>query len=84
MNKSTWNLIFSRRIVYNALPLALVVGTILNLINQGEHVLAGHGVSWPHLFLNYMVPYCVASYAAIRNERQKECPKMHEQRSEHD
>lgn len=76
MNKSILKLTFCRRTAYNALPLAMVVGTILNLINQGERVLAGTGVSWPHVFLNYLVPYCVASYAAARNESQKGCCKV--------
>lgn len=58
----------SRRIVENALRIALVVGTVLNLVNQGDAILAGAGVSWIHLLLNYGVPYCVASYSAARNQ----------------
>jgi len=59
---------FSRRIVMNALRIALLVGSVLNLVNQGEAILAGSGVSWLHLVLNYAVPYCVASYSAARNQ----------------
>lgn len=55
-------------IVRNALIAAAVVGTILNMINQGEAVLAGNGISWIHLSMNYLVPYCVASYSAAKNE----------------
>lgn len=58
----------SRRIVVNSARIALVVGTVLNLINQGEAVVAGAPVSWTHLLLNYAVPYCVASYSAARND----------------
>jgi hypothetical protein len=58
----------SRHVAANALRIALVVGTVLNLINQGEAVLSGDGISWFHLVLNYLVPYCVASYSAARNE----------------
>lgn len=58
----------SRRIVMNALRIALLVGSVLNLVNQGEAILAGSGVSWLHLVLNYAVPYCVASYSAARNQ----------------
>lgn len=57
-----------RRIVINSLRIALVVGTVLNLVNQGEAIMAGASVSWVHLFLNYAVPYCVASYSAAKNE----------------
>ena len=55
-------------IVRNAIKIALVVGTILNLINQSERVLAGGTISWLHFVLNYIVPYCVASYSAAENE----------------
>lgn len=58
----------SRRIVINSLRIAVVVGTVLNLVNQGEAIIAGAGISWLHLLLNYAVPYCVASYSASRNE----------------
>ena len=60
--------ILLRHIVFNALKIALVVGTLLNLINQGDHLLQGEGISWFHLLLNYLVPYCVASYSAAKNE----------------
>ena len=56
-------------IVRNAVKIALVVGSVLNLINQGEALWRGSGVSWPHVLLNFLVPYCVASYSAAKNER---------------
>lgn len=52
-----------------ALKVALVVGSVLNLINQGGPLLRGAGVDWLHLGLNYVVPFCVSSYSAARNER---------------
>lgn len=61
----------SRRIAINALRIALVVGTVLNLVNQGGAIMAGARASWIHLLLNYAVPYCVASYSAARNELTK-------------
>jgi len=65
---SLLQLAFTAQIVRNAVKVSLVVGTVLNLINQGEKVLSAQGVSWFHLVLNYLVPYCVASYAAAKNE----------------
>ncbi len=47
---------------------SMVVGTLLNLINQGGPVLDGAPLSWPHLLLNYLVPFCVSSYSAAKNE----------------
>ncbi len=58
----------SRHIVINAFKIAMVVGTLLNLVNQGESMLHGGTISWLHLLLNYLVPYCVASYSATKNE----------------
>jgi hypothetical protein len=58
----------SGQIVRNALRIALVVGTVLNLINQGSAILAASGISWIHVAMNYLVPYCVASYSAAKNE----------------
>jgi hypothetical protein len=43
---------------------ALVVGTILNLINQGDALVTGGHVVIPKLLLTYCVPFCVATYGA--------------------
>jgi hypothetical protein len=58
----------SGKIVKNSLRIALMVGSILNLVNQGSAILAGTGISWIHVALNYVVPYCVASYSASKIE----------------
>ncbi len=58
----------SKHIAISSLPIALVVGTLLNLINQGEALLNGDTISWFYVALNYLVPYCVASYSAAKNE----------------
>lgn len=55
-------------IAKNSFKIALVVGTVLNLINQGEGLLNGGDISWFHVLLNYLVPYCVAGYSAAKNE----------------
>ncbi|WP_434513912.1 nitrate/nitrite transporter NrtS [Dechloromonas sp. ARDL1] len=57
-----------RSIAMAAIKVALVVGTILNLINQGGRLMDGLPISWLHLGLNYLVPYCVSSYSAARNQ----------------
>ena len=44
---------------------ALVVGTILNLINQGDVLIAGGKLNWIKIALSYVVPYCVATYGAV-------------------
>ena len=66
--RSLFQVACSGKIVKNSLRIALVVGSILNLVNQGGAILAGAGISWMQIALNYAVPYCVASYSAAKNE----------------
>ena len=66
--QSFWSSAVQKHIVVNACRIALVVGTVLNLINQGDAILAGQGISWGHIAMNYLVPYCVATYSAVKNE----------------
>jgi len=58
----------SRRIADSALRVSLVVGTLLNAINQGSELIAWQDIAWSQVILNYCVPYCVASYSAARNQ----------------
>lgn len=48
----------------NSLVVALVVGTVLNAINQGDVLLSGSQLDWFKLALTYCVPFCVATYGA--------------------
>ena len=44
---------------------ALVVGTILNLINQGDALLGHLPVSWAKVALTYLVPFAVSTHGAV-------------------
>ncbi len=57
---------FSPHMIRGALAIALVVGIVLNFINQSERVGLGQGLSLPHLFLNFLVPYLVATWSGAR------------------
>jgi hypothetical protein len=48
-----------------SLRVALLVGTILNLINQGDALFGSGHVSLIKLTLTFAVPYCVATYGAV-------------------
>ena len=50
-----------RRSVY----VALVVGTVLNVINQGDAFLGMASINWLKLVLTYCVPYAVCTYGAV-------------------
>ena len=45
--------------------IALVVGTVLNLINQGDVLLAGGSLDWLKCLLTYVVPYMVSTCGAV-------------------
>ena len=44
---------------------ALIVGTILNMINQGDAIVAGARLNILKLILTFAVPYAVATYGAV-------------------
>jgi len=48
-----------------SLLVALVVGTILNVINQGDALLGYGQISIVKMLLTFAVPYCVATYGAV-------------------
>jgi len=47
-----------------ALQTCLVVGTVLNLVNQPEALLGRAEVAPLKLLITYLVPYCVSTYTA--------------------
>jgi len=61
---SYWHYATAGGVPKRSAMVALVVGTILNLINQGD-ALFGHGrINWLKIALTFIVPYCVATYGA--------------------
>ena len=44
---------------------------VLNLINNGEQLWLHHSLNLWQCALNFLVPYCVSSYSAARNEAQR-------------
>jgi hypothetical protein len=55
----------SEGVPQRSLWVALIVGTILNLINQGDRLLFGQHLDLAKLLLTYLVPYCVSTYGAV-------------------
>lgn len=52
-------------VVRRSFNVALVVGSLLIVINQGDRIVAGEGVDVVKTLLTYLVPYCVATYGAV-------------------
>jgi hypothetical protein len=61
-------------IVRNAIKTALLVGTILTVINQGDVLLRGalSGVVFLKMLLTYLVPYVVSTTGALSVSRVQE------------
>ena len=57
----------SKIFLIKAIKIALIVGIILNLINQGEKIfiLAFDEINYYKFFLTFIVPFAVSMYTAI-------------------
>ena len=60
-----WRYAISDGVPRRSFVVALIVGTILNLINQGDVMLAGLPLDLAKLLLTYLVPYLVSTYGAV-------------------
>ena len=47
-----------------SLVIMFVVGSVLNIINQGDVLWTGGDVVWWKIAMTYCVPFCVATYGA--------------------
>jgi hypothetical protein len=63
--RKIWRLAISNGVPRRSLSVAIVVGSVLNLINQGDVLLGIASVDWLKLLLTYLVPYCVSTYGAV-------------------
>ena len=52
-------------VVRSSLVVAVVVGSILNLINQGDAIFGAKSIVLWKLGLTYVVPYLVSTYGAV-------------------
>lgn len=57
-------MVFSPRVLWQSIVVALVVGTALCLINQGDALFAGRELNYWKVVLTYLVPFFVSTYGA--------------------
>jgi len=62
---------FSDGVPRRSFLVALVVGTVLNLINQGDALLGTIPINWLKIVLTYFVPYAVCTYGAVSFQLRK-------------
>ncbi len=66
----------SPRVLKQSIVVALVVGTILTLINQGDALFSGGSVSLVKVGLTYLVPLLVSTYGAWNMARMSQTSAM--------
>lgn len=67
-----WCSRLSHDLVWRALKISFVVGSILNLINQGEVLWGAVELSIAHVLLNYLVPFAVSLFSAMQARAQSQ------------
>jgi hypothetical protein len=68
MLKRHLTIAFSKEVMMIAFKVALIVGTILALINHGPKILNGT-LSQENVYqilITYLVPYCVSTYSSMK------------------
>lgn len=56
---------------FRAVRLALIVGSLLVVINQWEALVGAQAVNWSKLVLTYCVPYLVSTYTSVSKDLQQ-------------
>lgn len=84
----TWlRLALHRPTILRSAAVAAVIGTVLNLINQGDAIFGPAPVAPVKLVLTYLVPYCVATYGAVSalaNAKRSGPPLQHREGADDD
>ena len=67
---------FSPSSMARCVRVALIVGTVLSLINQGSVVIGGHETvaTWVRIVSNYLMPFLVSSigfYLSLRHQSEQ-------------
>lgn len=60
-----WRLATTDAVPTRSLKVAIVVGTALNLINQGDALFGENRIDWIKLALTFAMPYAVSTYGAV-------------------
>jgi hypothetical protein len=65
------SIVMRREHLRRTLPIALIVGVILTLINQGDVIVGGDasGATWIKVGLNFCVPFVVSNLGLLAGKR---------------
>ena len=65
--KVVWQITCDKSLLIRAIKIAIVVGIILNMINQGEYIMTMQfaKINFFKFGLTFLVPFCVSMYTAV-------------------
>ncbi|WP_299141061.1 nitrate/nitrite transporter NrtS [uncultured Tateyamaria sp.] len=68
-----WTIATDRTVVRRAAKIALIVGTVIALINHGDKMVTGQmsGMAWIKCVLTFLVPYSVSTYSSVMAVRDR-------------
>jgi hypothetical protein len=68
-----------RAVLRRTVRIALLVGTLLSIINQGGVILGGDAttVTWLRVLANYVVPFCVSNAGVLSATRVPAAEERH-------
>ena len=72
-NLSFWHIATETSVMKRAARVAVIVGTVIALINHGDRMLtASMDLSaWFKCLLTFLVPYCVSTYSSVMAVRDR-------------
>lgn len=73
--RQIWTSATTSGVPMRALIVSIVVGTTLNLINQGDAIFTGAPLSWSKLILTFVIPYLVSTHGAVSARESRRDPE---------
>ncbi|TKB09658.1 nitrate/nitrite transporter NrtS [Desulforhopalus sp. IMCC35007] len=69
--EEAFHLFLNGATLYSCIPVAIIVGFILSIINQSDVILSGlaTSITWLKVGMNFVVPFCVSSYGFLKGCR---------------
>jgi len=73
MDKSLKECLFRKKTIQKGITLSIIIGSILNIINQGDFIFSYHWekVNFFKLCLTYLTPFLVSVYSTTTALRDK-------------
>ncbi|WP_223421243.1 nitrate/nitrite transporter NrtS [Tateyamaria pelophila] len=70
---SFWRVATEASVIKRAIRIALIVGTVIAIINHGDRMVQGtmDAAAWLKCLLTFLVPYAVSTYSSVMAVRDR-------------